>query len=58
MADAIYCIDIIETCQLIIISLRNCNSGKKSKLMARSLNGFTTCPWVDLIIILLDIVLK
>jgi hypothetical protein len=36
------------TCQLI--SSRNCNTGK-SKLITRSLNGFTTRPWVDLIII-------
>jgi hypothetical protein len=40
---------LIHTCQLI--SSRNCNTGK-SKLMTRSLNGFTTRPWVDLIIII------
>jgi hypothetical protein len=38
------------SCQLMI-SLRNCNTGKSKLMMTRSLNGFTTRSWVDLIII-------
>jgi hypothetical protein len=37
-----------------LIRLRNnCLNTGKSKLMTRSPNGFTTCPWVDLIIIII-----